>query len=400
MSVNAFWKLKKCISKSGVGDKYSVIDENGIEIFNPEGIKNEYAKEFQNRLSHRKIDDKLVEYQELSNKLLSQYLQKAAACKTQNYTTQEVRKEMNSFQKGKASGPDHYPPDILPNASEPLVENLTTVLNTIKDSLTVPEEWYNMLITTIYKGKGRFKKLRSYRGIFLTSVLSKLMEKLIKTRINPHIEKVNRLQAGSRRNRSTCDSIFLLKGLIDHACYIRCPLYITMYDYSTCFDSLWLEDCLLTLHKLGVQSDLIVLIHELNKKATITVNTPFGKADTFRTTNIVKQGTVLGGILCSSSTAEYCDEKRVGGVSVGDVQIPAIMYVDDTNDVNTNINDTIEAHNNFIRFSARKRLQLNEEKCSILIVNKKQTDSTPYLVVNEKKIEAVKQAKVLGDMGI
>ena len=84
----------------------------------------------------------------------------------------------------------------------------------------------------------------------------------------------------------TSDVIFVVNSLIDHSLYLNKTLYITSYDYATCFDALWLEEYLLSLMKLGVSSTTIHLLYELNKTAEITVRTPFGNADPFTDKNI------------------------------------------------------------------------------------------------------------------
>ena len=100
--------------------------------------------------------------------------------------------------------------------------------------------------------KGSVKVLRNNRGIFLCVVISKIIEKLIKQRIEEHIQKVNILQAGSRTKRGFPDNLFLLRGVMDHAKYTGKTVYLTSYDFIQCFDSLWIEDCIILLWNLGV----------------------------------------------------------------------------------------------------------------------------------------------------
>ena len=146
-------------------------------------------------------------------------------------------------------------------------------------------------------------------------VISKIFEGLIKLRINESLNNVNILQAGSRKNRGGPDNVFLLRGTIDHHIFTKKPLYITAYDFEQAFDSLWVEDCMLALKKVGISQEMAQLIYNLNKSAKVTVNTPFGPTSAFLTEPIVKQGTVLGSILCSTATGEYCDKNL--GVMVG-----------------------------------------------------------------------------------
>ena len=53
-SVDKFWKLKKAISQK-TEERTTVINENGVELFDKRSILEEFKNEFKERLSHRKI---------------------------------------------------------------------------------------------------------------------------------------------------------------------------------------------------------------------------------------------------------------------------------------------------------------------------------------------------------
>ena len=98
----------------------------------------------------------------------------------------------------------------------------------------------------------------------------------MKTQMN----NVNPCQAGARTNRGPPDNTFIVNAAIDHSIYIGKSLYISAYDFEQAFDSLWLQDCILSLRKLGVPNYILQLIYNLNKEALITVNTPYGPTST------------------------------------------------------------------------------------------------------------------------
>ena len=82
----------------------------------------------------------------------------------------------------------------------------------------------------MYKNKGSKKKLENYRGIFLTSILSKLLEKLIQIRVKGKILNYSSpFQAGSRQNRSTADNLFLIRSIIDNSFYLKKVIHFTTY---------------------------------------------------------------------------------------------------------------------------------------------------------------------------
>ena len=105
-----------------------------------------------------------------------------------------------------------------------------------------------MAIQTIMKKIGSKRKLENYRGVFLVPVASLIFEKLSKNRINPHLEQnVTKFQTGGVKGEGGLDNLIILRGIIDRAKYVGQELWLTFYDIETCFDSLWLEDCITSL---------------------------------------------------------------------------------------------------------------------------------------------------------
>ena len=174
----------------------------------------------------------------------------------------------------------------------------------------MPKQWNEVGVSPIYKNKGHKKDLVNQRGLFLTQVLSKIFERLIMGRIKPSTGKISKFQAGGTDNRSTYHQTFLLRSCINHAKYMGITLFLTLYDFKQCFDNLWLDDSILSMWKLGLETDMLPLIYKLNEESQITVKTPLGNTDSFTIPRVCKQGTVLIPPLCSASVAECCEEHR------------------------------------------------------------------------------------------
>ena len=73
----------------------------------------------------------------------------------------------------------------------------------------------------IYKNKGSRMDLEKYRGIFLTVLVSKLFEILLKNRMKPHLEKISLFQTGSRNGKGPPDNLFLFRGCMDYPKYMK-----------------------------------------------------------------------------------------------------------------------------------------------------------------------------------
>ena len=138
---------------------------------------------------------------------------------------------------------------------------------------------------------------------------------------------------------------------------------------------------------MGIRNELFSLIFKLNEKVRIEVNSPHGMSGWFGRDRIVKQGSVLGSNLCSSSTGELCDRNFSGGSNVGIVYINDLLYVDDTTDINTNINEVIASHQQVVNFAKSKRLLLNSTKCCMVIINKRTKDSIPTLYIGDGEMK-------------
>ena len=101
--------------------------------------------------------------------------------------------------------------ELLLAAGDGLMVSLLNLFNYMKKTITIPHQCEIVTITTIYKGRGSKRELINQKGIFLTSAVSKVFEKLVKKRIDSILKNVSIFQAGARSNRGTVDNLFLLR---------------------------------------------------------------------------------------------------------------------------------------------------------------------------------------------
>ena len=398
-SPNGFWKIYRNISQSRSNECTSILTSTGTELTGASAIRNAYKDEFSYRLRQRTIDPDLEEFQQRTVALYKMYVAAAGKMNEEpGFTLMEAKNVIRNLKTGKAPGPDMISADILKSSADELLLLIVDMFNAIKCSLEIPDQWHQVVITTIYKLKGSKKLLENHRGIFLTSAISKLFERMIMNRLDAAFENVSIFQAGSRKNRSTADQIFLIKGCIDHAVYVGKTVYITCYDFKQCFDSLWMEDTIISLWKVGVNTEYLALLSKLNDTSNICVKTPVGMTDKFIVKKVVKQGTVSGPRLCSTSTAECCDEHTTAGVTVGSLAIRSLAFVDDIMDLNENIRDVHTSHRIVCNFTKKKRLQMETTKCPILIVNGRVIDAAPVLLINNEEMPVKEMIKYLGDV--
>ena len=392
---NAYWKVLKSVRGKEKTCLTSLIKNDGVEVSSSNVIKQEAKNEFEYRLRNREPEKGWEEYVNMTNKLV-RLLMSANVGSGINFTMSELTAAIQRLKKKKAPGIDGILGEFLIEAGNGILLPLLDLFNAVKNSKQPPKQWNEVIITMIYKNKGSRKSLTNYRGIFLASVVSKVFERMIKNRTKSNMEKINLCQAGSRTNRGPPDNTFILNAVIDHAIYLGKSVHITTYDFEQAFDSLWLEDCILSLRKLGISDDILQLIFNLNKEALIRVKTPFGLSPAGVIKDTVQQGRVLAPDLCSASTAEYCGVNK--GVAVGNCIISSLAFVDDMLDASEDHSDAESAHLHALAFSHRKKLKYNAPKCKAMVVNKKKAEGLPLMFIEDQLIEIVSQIKYLGDI--
>ena len=263
-SPTGYWKVKTAANKGTRKEQTlsSVVKENGVEVDGVKAITEAYLEEFENRLSNRKPADGWEKYTEETNKVVRTWLL-GESKSSSPFTLEELDKVIRTLKDDSAPGVDKYPPKLFSKAGKGVRMSMLKLCNRIKETKDIPEQWDLVKIVSIYKQKGSKKKLKFYRGIFLAILISKVFEKLVKNRIEGNLNNTNILQAGSRKKRGPPDNVFLFRGVIDHFKFTKKPLYITAYDFEQAFDSMWLEDCIVSLKEIGVEKEYLQHIYKV-----------------------------------------------------------------------------------------------------------------------------------------
>ena len=114
-------------------------------------------------------------------------------------------------------------------------------MNAIINLESIPEHLNLAILSPVYKGAGKDPLERgSYRGISVTSVISKLLETLILLRLELHLQELgipHSNQTGYRRYTSCADAIFSTAELMSHYLEQRENIYLCCYDLQKAFDS-------------------------------------------------------------------------------------------------------------------------------------------------------------------
>ena len=242
----------------------------------------------------------------------------------------------------------------------------------------------------------------SYRGVFRTCGIRNILDRII---YNDNYDKIDKsltdCNVGCRKKRNIRDNLFVLNAVVNNVKQGKSePIDAVVYDVTKCFDSLWLKECVNDLYEAGLNNDKLPLLFKTNKDAKVAVRTPSGTTDLLNISETVMQGTVWGGLMCTTTMDQlgkqvYKNDSLIYKYK-GEVAVPPLEMVDDIvtvskcGDTSSTLNETV---NTFIE---QKKLKLNTKKCAKMHIGKK-CKKCPNLTVHGEEMQTSNKEKYLGD---
>ena len=167
---------------------------------------------------------------------------------------EEVRKLLRDLNVNKSPEPDLVHPRVLYKLSDTLSKPLCMIFNSAYDSGIVPGSWKIGQITALFK-KGKKNLAANYRPVSLTSIICKVMEKLVRKKIVDHMTEYSlfsRQQFGFIKGRST--TLQLLKVLDSWTEIIDQggQLDVVYMDFMKAFDKVPHQRLLMKLKSYGL----------------------------------------------------------------------------------------------------------------------------------------------------
>ncbi len=175
-----------------------------------------------------------------------------------NLTYESVLQGVLNLKPDKACGPDKVSPKLLKNAGRALIPSLLSLYTSSAKSNSVPDQWKNANILSLYKKDDETEK-SNYRPISLLCVPGKLMETCVSSTITTHLEDhelSHSHQWAYKKGHST--ELLLVKMTEEwrRALDDNLVVGVVFVDFRKAFDSISHPVLLRKLQELGVSGNI------------------------------------------------------------------------------------------------------------------------------------------------
>ena len=270
-----------------------------------------------------------------------------------------------------SQGPDGYPPYLLKKILPSIVDPVCMLFQSFMSVGKIPLEWKSAIITPLHK-KGVSSDPHNYRPVSLTSVFSKLMERVVVLDLITYLQSnnlINKQQHGFLKKR--CTATNLLDSLSDWTLNVENGRRqaVAYVDFAKAFDSVCHNKMLVKLKQYGVGGPLLEWIGDFLTGRT--QQTRIGK--NLSEVNAIISGVIQGSCLGPALFLLYINDL----VDVFSDGVIVKLYADDVklysscmikvNDIDSELQTNLDK---LCKWASDWQLPISYTKCNVLEIGK------------------------------
>lgn len=362
---------------------------NGVKETDSKKIAQEFANNFSTNFSAGTSDNSDLCPPQLRPS------QKSSTLSTMCFSTQQVFNALKRIRPDGATGPDGVPSRILHKCATFIAPSLCSLYNMSMRNGEIPNEWKKANVVPVHKGGDR-NDVKNYRPISLTSVLGKVMEKLVNARLLHHLKEVRGINIEQHGFLPRRSCVTMLTGAIDdwqHAMDSEAGsrVEVITLDWAKAFDRVPHKRLLMKLREFNISGKVFDWIESFLLGRSMKVVFDGADSSDFRVTSGVPQGSVLGPLLFTIFMMDLprCVESKVR------------LYADDctiyrTIKSATDVDILQKDLENIELWCELNQMKLNENKCSHITLTKSKKAQAIVFKINGCYIKREIKIKLLG----
>ena len=313
-----------------------------------------------------------------------------------SFSIEDIEASLRKLNPTKSTGMDGLHPRVLQELSKELATPLFLIFRTSLEQGKVPDQWKEGQVTAIFK-KGDRSSPSNYRPVSITSVVSKVMEGLVRKDIIDHMSRnqiTTPLQHGFTKGRSTSTNLLTAlndwtetkdKGGTVHAIYL---------DFQKAFDSVPHKRLLLKLERYGITGQMLAWTRSFltGRRQCVSVNGSV--SDWMPVTSGIPQGSVLGPTLFNIFVNDIPEC----------VSSNLLLFADDGK-LHRHISSLADCSalqadlNNLQEWASTWQLRFHPDKCKVLRIGKMH-QNFDYTMLDAGRQVILKSSEAEKDLGV
>lgn len=303
----------------------------------------------------------------------------------------QVYKVATSLKASTSVTSDEIPQIIFAKCAKSLSLPLAHIFNYSMLDSDLPSQWKKAKVIPILKPGKDPKNVGSYRPISLLCTPLKIMERLIKIKLNNFLERNNLIpeeQFGFRSKTSVTDQLLDTNTDYLEALNRKQSIDVVYFDFSKAFDKVPISKLLYKCKTIGISGKLLIWLEQYLRNRTFSVTINGSDSKFHEISSGVPQGSVLGPILFSVYISD------LPNVISPELNVSIKMFADDVKIYKIMKNAPEDgiylqaAIDQFCDWAKKWELIIAEDKCSVLHIGTTNLKNT-YKVGNRQLCDSI-----------
>ena len=303
----------------------------------------------------------------------------------------------------KAAGLDKLISEFFKASPEAIHLLLLRLINIMYTNHLVPKNKNLGVITPIHK-EGPKDDPDNYRGICISSALTKLLCTMMNVRLNTFIQEnqvLNKEQIGFVTNNRTPDHVLTMRSVVNK--YVedqKQKVYACFIDFKKAFDTVWHDGLFLKLQQIGIKGNFLETLRNMYKNTKCAIKLGDQLTQFFPCMKGVRQGDPLSPTLFNIFLNDLFNELRKENcdpVSLNDTDyFNALAYADDIVILSTTAKGLQKALDITEKYCEKWRLTINHKKTKSMVFSRGNQKIKASFSMNGIELENVAEFKYLG----